>query len=56
MFLQLFAWGAWLVTLGTCLDGLGFTGTEIGTAHLTNNIGAIIAPFFVGMIAESPWI
>lgn len=52
MFLQFFVWGAWFVTLGTWLNGLGFSGTDIGTAYLTNNIGAIIAPFFVGMIAD----
>ncbi len=52
MFLQFFVWGAWFVTLGTYLNGLGFSGTDIGTAYLTNNIGAIIAPFFVGMIAD----
>ena len=52
MFLQFFVWGAWFVTLGTYLNGLGFSGTDIGSAYLTNNIGAIIAPFFVGMIAD----
>lgn len=52
MFLQFFVWGAWFVTLGTWLNAQGFTGTDIGTAYLTNNIGAIIAPFFVGMIAD----
>ena len=52
MFLQFFVWGAWFVTLGTYLNGLGFSGTDIGSAYLTNNIGAIVAPFFVGMIAD----
>jgi len=52
MFLQFFVWGAWFVTLGTYLSNLGFSGTEIGSAYLTNNIGAIIAPFFAGMIAD----
>jgi len=52
MFLQFFVWGAWFVTLGTYLSSLGFSGTDIGTAYLTNNLGAIIAPFFVGMIAD----
>lgn len=52
MFLQFFVWGAWFVTLGTYLNRLGFSGTDIGSAYLTNNIGAIIAPFFVGMIAD----
>ncbi len=52
MFLQFFVWGAWFVTLGTYLNSLGFSATDIGRAYLTNNIGAIIAPFFVGMIAD----
>ncbi|WCL55225.1 nucleoside permease [Gimibacter soli] len=52
MFLQFFVWGAWFVTLGTYLAGLGFSGAEIGTAYLTNNIGAIISPFFIGLVAD----
>lgn len=52
MFLQFFVWGAWFVTLGTYLNGLGFSGSEIGSAYLTNNLGAIVAPLFVGMIAD----
>jgi nucleoside transporter len=52
MFLQFFIWGAWFVTLGTYLAAIGFSGAEIGTAYLTNNIAAIIAPFFIGLIAD----
>ncbi len=52
MFLQFFVWGAWFVTLGTYLNGIGFSGSQIGDSYLMNNIGAIIAPFFVGMIAD----
>ncbi len=52
MFLQFFVWGAWFVTLGTYLNARGFPASNIGLAYLTNNIGAIIAPFFVGMIAD----
>lgn len=52
MFLQFFVWGAWFVTLGTYLNARGFPASDIGLAYLTNNIGAIIAPFFVGMIAD----
>jgi nucleoside transporter len=50
--LQFFIWGAWFVTLGTYLATFGFSGTDIGTAYLTNNIGAIISPFFIGLIAD----
>ncbi len=52
MFLQFFIWGAWFVTLGTYLAANGFSGSEIGSAYLMNNIGAIISPFFIGLIAD----
>ncbi len=52
MFLQLFIWGSWFVTLGTYLASIGFSGSDIGTAYLTNNIGAIISPLFIGLIAD----
>ncbi len=52
MFLQFFVWGAWFVTLGTYLFKIGFTGSQVGNSYLMNNIAAIIAPFFVGMIAD----
>mgnify|MGYP000165052366 FL=1 len=52
MFLQIFVWGAWFVTLGNYLANIGFSGTEIGTAYLTNNIGAIISPLFIGLVAD----
>ncbi|HKS40625.1 MAG TPA: nucleoside permease [Blastocatellia bacterium] len=52
MFLQFFVWGSWAVTLGTHLDSIGFSGSDIGNAYLMNNIAAIVSPFFIGMIAD----
>jgi len=53
MFLEFFIWGAWFVTLGTFLGtNLNATGTETGAAFSTQSWGAIIAPFFIGLIAD----
>jgi nucleoside transporter len=59
MFLQYFVWGAWFVTLSTYLstakDASGarlFSDSFIGSAFGTAAIAAMIAPFFVGMIAD----
>jgi len=52
MFLQFFIWGAWFVTLGTYLFKIGFSGGQVGNSYLMNNIAAVIAPFFVGMLAD----
>jgi nucleoside transporter len=53
MFLQFFIWGGWFVTLGTFLgNNLGASGAETGMAFSTQSWGAIIAPFFNGLIAD----
>ncbi|WP_295672262.1 nucleoside permease [uncultured Mucilaginibacter sp.] len=53
MFLEFFIWGAWFVTMGTYLTKtLSATGTQNGTAYATQALGAIIAPFIIGLIAD----
>lgn len=52
MFLQFFIWGTWYVTLGTYLGEIGFDGSEIGDMYSTSALGAIIAPLFVGIVAD----
>ncbi len=53
MFLQFFIWGAWFVTLGTyLLSELETSATQVGVAFLTQSIGAIVAPFIIGLIAD----
>ncbi len=53
MFLNFFIWGAWFVTMGTFLGkNLSASGTQISLAYLTQSIGAIAAPFIIGLIAD----
>jgi nucleoside transporter len=52
MFLQFFLWGAWFVTLGPFMVARGFSGSAIGNAYSTAPIAAILAPFFLGIIAD----
>src|SRR5687767_14157570 len=53
MFLNFFVWGAWFVTLGTFLGKhLAASGTQIAFAYLSQSIGAIAAPFIIGLIAD----
>ena len=52
MFLQYFVWGAWYVTLGTWLSRPALLDQQIGWPDGTTAIGAIVSPFFVGLIAD----
>jgi nucleoside transporter len=53
MFLEFFIWGSWFVTMGTYLvKNLTADGVQIGSAYSTQSLGAIIAPFIIGLIAD----
>jgi nucleoside transporter len=53
MFLEFFIWGAWFVTMGTYLSQvLASEGFQISAAYSTQSLGAIIAPFIIGLIAD----
>lgn len=52
-FLQFFSWGAWLITLGRYLmDGLHFSGTDVGFVFATAGIASIIMPPLLGYVAD----
>jgi len=53
MFLEFFIWGAWFVTMGTFLSkSFNSSGGQMAMAYETQSIGAIIAPFIIGLIAD----
>ena len=52
-FLEFFIWGGWFVTMGTFLSQeFNASGGQLALAYETQSIGAIIAPFVVGLIAD----
>ena len=53
MFMEFFIWGGWFVTMGTYLSkSIGATDVQNGLAYGTQSLGAIIAPFVIGLIAD----
>lgn len=51
MFLQFFIWGAWYTTIAVYMGELGM-GNLTHWPYTVNPIAAIVAPFFVGLIAD----
>ena len=53
MFLQYAIWGAWLPLLWPFMDNVrGMSGDQIGQIFAVGAIGAIVAPFIAGQIAD----
>jgi len=53
MFLQYFVWGSWAVSAGGYMGStLNFGGLDIGKIYSTTALGAILAPLFVGYVAD----
>ncbi|QEG36284.1 Putative nucleoside transporter YegT [Bythopirellula goksoeyrii] len=51
MFLQFFTWSSWFATLGLCLGKNGLS-DAIGGAYQSAPVAAIVAPLFLGLIAD----
>lgn len=53
MLLEYFIWGAWFVAMGIYLPAiLKADGGQVGLAYGNAWFGAIVSPFFIGMIAD----
>jgi len=52
MFMEFFIWGGWFVTMNSYLSSIGASPSQIGLAYGTQALGAIIAPFIIGLIAD----
>ncbi len=51
MFVQYFIWGAWGTTLGNYMGTIGM-GELIPLAYSLGPVAAVVAPFFLGMVAD----
>ena len=53
MFLEYVVWGTWYVTIGTWLtSSLHLSGQQVGLVSGTTAVGAILAPFLAGLVAD----
>lgn len=51
MFLQFFIWGAWYTSIGVYMTAQGM-GTLTAWPYTGNAVAAIVAPFFLGLVAD----
>lgn len=52
-FLQLFVWGAWLLTIGTyCFNAKGWNGAQFGAIFSTMGLSSLFMPAITGIIAD----
>lgn len=54
-FLQYAIWGAWLISLGSYIGKLGFSGVQIGSFFGTMGIASLFMPAILGIVADR-WI
>jgi nucleoside transporter len=53
MFFQFVIWGAWFVTMGSYLpERMHASGVQVGLAYGNAWFGALVSPFFIGLIAD----
>jgi nucleoside transporter len=53
MFLQFFVWGSWYGQMSKYMTvSLGANGDQVGQAYAMFSVAMIVAPFFVGMLAD----
>lgn len=51
-FLQFFIWGAWLISLGSYMASLGFSGLQIGSIYTTMGVASLFMPGLIGIVAD----
>jgi NHS family xanthosine MFS transporter len=54
-FLQFFVWGAWLISTGSYLFSIGFSGMQIGAVFSTLGISSLFMPAIGGVLADR-WV
>ena len=52
MFLQFWIWGSWYISVPAFLGGIDFMNHDVYYTYKAGPLGAMIAPFFLGLIAD----